>query len=105
MSWQNIAKDGLEHGMTSSDFETEAMRPVSVQCDDTFLYITLADSRQIRAPLWWYPFLYKAKPSQRAKAELEFAGIWWPDLDDGISVKAVLLGWKAPGATEPQRAA
>jgi Protein of unknown function (DUF2442) len=91
--------------MSSSDFETEDMRPVATWCDDTFVYVTLADGRQIRAPLWWYPFLGKASAKDRAVVELEYSGVWWPVMDEGISVKAMLLGWKAPNAVEPQRAA
>lgn len=91
--------------MASLEFETEEMRPVSVNCDSQFVYVTLADDRQIRAPLWWYPFLDQATPEQRSEVELEFAGIWWPDLDEGVSVKGLLLGWKAPGARHPEKAA
>ncbi|BCH57567.1 hypothetical protein RvVAR0630_01910 [Agrobacterium vitis] len=91
--------------MTSLEFETEEMRPVSAVCDSLFVYVTLADGRQIRAPLWWYPFLDKASVAQRAEIELEFSGVWWPELDEGVSVKALLLGWKAPGATAPQKVA
>jgi hypothetical protein len=91
--------------MTSLEFETEEMRPVSAECDARFVYVTLADGRQIRAPLWWYPFLAKAAPEQRGAVELEFAGVWWPELDEGVSVKGLLLGWKAPGAKDPEQEA
>ena len=91
--------------MISSEFETEDMRPVAAKCDDTFVYVTLADGRQIRAPLWWYPFLAKASPADRADVELEYSGVWWPVMDEGVSVKGMLLGWKAPGAKEPKKAA
>ena len=67
--------------MSSSEFETEAVRPVSERCDDTRLFVTLADGRQISALRLW------------------------PALDDGVSVKALLLGWKAPGAKLPNKAA
>lgn len=91
--------------MTSLDFETEQMRPVEAWCDDAFVYVALADGRQIRAPLWWYPFLQNASQAERADVELEFSGIWWPAMDEGISVKGLLLGWKAPGAKAPANAA
>jgi Protein of unknown function (DUF2442) len=95
----------VHHRMTSAEFETEAVRPFSAKSDDTHVSVTLADGRQISAPLWWYPFLEKATAKDRALIELEFSGIWWPALDEGVSVKALLLGWKAPGATLPSRAA
>lgn len=91
--------------MNSLEFETEEMRPVSARCDSDFVFVTLADGREIRAPLWWYPFLAKATEQQRAVLELAFSGVWWPELDEGISVKALLLGWKAPGAKAPGKAA
>jgi hypothetical protein len=91
--------------MTTSEFETDAVRPIEAQCDASFIFVTLADGRQIRAPLWWYPFLAKASAEDRTEVEIEFAGVWWPRLDDGVSVKGLLLGWKAPGAVEPKRAA
>ncbi len=91
--------------MSSLEFETEDTRPVEASCDAEFVYVTLADGRQIRAPLWWYPFLANTTPEQRSNTELEFAGVWWPDLDEGVSVKGLLLGWKAPGATEPKKVA
>ena len=86
-------------------FETEEMRPVAAACEGEFVYLTLADGRQIRAPMWWYPFLERATPDDRANVELEYSGVWWPAMDEGISVKGMLLGWKAPGARKPQRAA
>ena len=96
---------GSDRGMTSSDFETEDMRPVRARCDEAYVYVTLADGREIRAPLWWYPFLCKASAKDRAEVELMFEGVWWPAMDEGISVKSMLLGWKAPGAVEPSVAA
>lgn len=91
--------------MSSLEFETEDARPVKASCDAEFVYVTLADGRQIRTPLWWYPFLANATPEQRAKTELAFSGVWWTDLDEGVSVKGLLLGWKAPGAKEPKKVA
>jgi len=91
--------------MTSLEFETEEMRPVAVSCDSRFVTVALADGRQIRAPLWWYPYLANATPEQRSNTELAFSGVWWPEIDEGISVKALLLGWKAPGAQAPEKAA
>lgn len=91
--------------MNSSAFETEQTRPVAAWCDDSFVYATLADGRQIRAPMWWYPFLNAASPADRAEIELMFDGLWWPAMDEGISIKAMLLGWKAPGAIMPPVAA
>ena len=91
--------------MCHSEFENNETRPVVAQCDDEFVYVILADGRQIRAPLWWYPFLQRASPQDRAEIELMFSGIWWPVMDEGVSIKGLLLGWKAPGAVAPSVAA
>jgi hypothetical protein len=91
--------------MTSLEFETDKTRPVAASCDADFLSVTLADGRQIRAPLWWYPYLAEASVEQRSVIELEFSGMWWPEIDEGVSVKALLLGWKAPGAKAPDQVA
>jgi hypothetical protein len=77
-------------------FETQEMRPVAAWCDDTFVYVTLADGRQIRAPLWRYPFLAKAAPENRANVELMHSGVWWPVMDEGVSVKACSWVGKRP---------
>ena len=97
--------DGSDRGMNTSEFETEAAKPAEAHCDSSFVYVTLADGRQIRAPLWWYPFVANATVEQRSNIELEFSGIWWPDLDEGVSVKGLLLGWKSPNAKFPPIAA
>ena len=96
---------GSERGMASSQFETEEMRPVAVRRDGAFVSAALAHGREIRTPLWWYPFLQTAAPAARAETELMFEGVWWPALDEGISVKSMLLGWNSPGAVEPAQAA
>ncbi|QBK29358.1 DUF2442 domain-containing protein [Roseitalea porphyridii] len=91
--------------MTSLEFETEGTRPVAAWCDDQYVFATLADGRQIRAPLWWYPYLEQASEAERAEVELQYSGIWWPAIDEGVSIKALLLGWKAPNAKAPDQAA
>lgn len=75
-------------------FETEDARPVAVRCDEEYVYVTLADERTISVPLWWYPFLLNAKAEDRAQVELTHVGVWWTVMDEGISVKSMLLGWK-----------
>ncbi|WP_425484065.1 DUF2442 domain-containing protein [Allomesorhizobium camelthorni] len=89
----------------SAYFETDEVRPVDAWCDETLVCVTLADARQIRAPLWWYPFLEKASSQDRTNIELMFDGVWWPVMDEGISVKSMALGWKMPGAKKPRKAA
>lgn len=72
-SWPRIVMPGLKRGMTSSEFETEDMRPTAAWCDETHVYVTLANGRQMRAPMWWYPFLQKASPEARDMSSFSLA--------------------------------
>jgi hypothetical protein len=46
-----------------------------------------------------------ATPAQRNNVHLMLAGVHWPDVDEDLSVKGMLAGWKAPGAKAPEKAA
>ena len=91
--------------MSSLKFETEDMRPVEAFCRDGRLHITLKDGRGVSAPVDWYPFLADSSEDQLNSIELQFEGVWWDHVDEGVSVKSIIMGWKAPGAAEPQDAA
>lgn len=91
--------------MRSLEFETEGMTPVGASCDDESLSVTLADGRQIRTPLWWYPFLSNLTHDDLNDIELMCEGIWWTKVDEGISVKSMFLGAKARGAVAHHEAA
>jgi len=56
------------------------------------LQVVLADGREILAPLKWFPRLRKATKSQRSKWRLigRGIGIHWEDIDEDISVEALL---------------
>lgn len=81
--------------MSKYDFD-ESSRPVAVATHDDRLTVTLQDGRVISTPLAWYAFLADATPEQRAEVELQMEGVWWPQLDEGVSVKGLLLGWRVP---------
>ena len=91
--------------MTSLEFETEEMRPVKAWCTEEEVHVTLADGRTITTPLWWYPFLHGLDANGLNEIELMYEGIWWSRVDEGISVKSMFLGRKAPGARAPEKAA
>ncbi|MEL7272322.1 MAG: DUF2442 domain-containing protein [Pseudomonadota bacterium] len=76
--------------------------PVKAWCERDELHVRIKDGRTLSAPLWWYPRLLKATPAQRENFELSFIGIHWPDVDEDISVRGLLLGAKAPNAVEPE---
>jgi hypothetical protein len=63
----------------------------SVDC----LEVTLADGRELRVPLAWFPRLRSATPSDLAAWRLVGGGIGisWPRLDEDLSV-AGLLGMR-----------
>lgn len=87
--------------MTILQIEVEDSRPIAAHCDDDFLNVSLADGRELRAPLWWYPRLASASHSARNVVELMPMGMHWPQIDEDISVASMLHGQKAPGATPP----
>ena len=91
--------------MTSLAFETDEMRPIKAWCTPDKVHVSLSDGRSIATPLWWYPFLATLSDAERNDIELMYEGIWWPAADEGISVKSMFLGKKAPGAKPPSIAA
>lgn len=91
--------------MSSSDPYPDNERPVAAWCDSAHLYVRLADGRQVVTPLWWYPRLLGASSAQRENLELMLDGIHWPDVDEDLSVRGMLRGWKYPDALEPPVAA
>jgi hypothetical protein len=89
----------------SHDSYPEAERPTEAWCDPHTVHVTLADGRTISAPLWWYPSLSGLDEHGLNEIELMYEGIWWTKVDEGISVKSMFLGMKAPGAKTPEKAA
>jgi hypothetical protein len=84
--------------MTTLRIEVEDATPIAASCDESFLYVTLADGRVLRAPLWWYPRLFAANAQERAAIETSPLGIHWTEIDEDVSVASILRGQKAPGA-------
>jgi uncharacterized protein DUF2442 len=80
--------------MSTTDTYGFRVKPlaVRVQCDDVKLAVTLADGREIRVPLAWFPRLKSATPAQRENWELIGGGIGvhWPQVDEDISVAGLL---------------
>jgi hypothetical protein len=81
--------------------ERDRVQAVDVQCSDTHIIVTLADGQKAIAPLWYYPRLLGGTPAQRAHYEIMRFGIHWPELDEDLSIRGILEGRKAPGATPP----
>ncbi len=56
------------------------------------IHVRLRDGREISVPLEWFPRLKAASPKQRKNWRMigKGIGIHWPDLDEDISVTALL---------------
>lgn len=62
--------------------------------DPSMMHVQLLDGREVGVPLEWFPRLRDATEKQRKKWKLigKGVGIHWPDLDEDISVSALLNG-------------
>jgi hypothetical protein len=65
---------------------------VDVAFDTDMLQVRLADGREVRVPLEWFPKLRDATAEQRANWRLigRGVGIHWPDIDEDLSVPGLL---------------
>jgi len=56
------------------------------------LHVTLADGREVSAPLEWFPRLRKATAAQKKRWRLigKGIGIRWEDVDEDIAVETLL---------------
>lgn len=65
---------------------------VSVDVDEDWLRVGLADGRELAVPLEWFDWLGSAPPDARRDFEIIEAGqgIWWVAIDEGLSVPALL---------------
>jgi len=63
-------------------------RAVSAAIQGSRLRVTVDDGREITVPVTWFAFLERATEAQRASLHVigGGAGIWWDQLEDGISV-------------------
>ncbi|MEM9733352.1 MAG: DUF2442 domain-containing protein [Pseudomonadota bacterium] len=84
--------------MSSQNGYPEHERPVEAWCDLHSVFVKLKDGRVVATPLWWYPRLQKATPSQRNNVELMLDGVHWPDVDEDLSIRGMFAGWRYPDA-------
>lgn len=65
---------------------------IDVAITGDLLRITLADGREVAAPLAWFPRLRDATPEQQRHWRLigRGGGIHWPDVDEDVSVRGLL---------------
>lgn len=73
----------------------ESVEASHVTVGDERLTAELQDGRTISVPLAWYPRLANGTRAERRKLEIGPSGIHWPDLDEDISYKGLLLGYRS----------
>lgn len=66
---------------------------VQVDVTDDTLSVDLEDGRTIAVPIGFYPRLAHASPAERSNFQISGAGarIHWPDLDEDIGARGLLL--------------
>jgi len=67
-------------------------RARAVRIIERMLVVSLADGRELRVPVEWFPRLAAGSPSQQANYRVIEGGraINWPDLDEDIGIKPLL---------------
>lgn len=80
--------------MTSSTLELQVPAIRSVSITRSTLTFEIEDGRSVSAPLNWFPRLEAATFKERGNWSLIGAGYGahWPDLDEDVSIEALLLG-------------
>jgi hypothetical protein len=80
--------------MTSSTIDETLVPVENVRVTSKVLEVVLRDARTLSVPLDWYPRLAHGSPRERQHWRLigNGIGIHWPDLDEDISVGALLAG-------------
>lgn len=71
----------------------EQPRATNVEVADDMLVVHLEDGREVRVPVEWFPRLRDATAKQRSNWQMvgRGIGIHWPDVDEDISVRGLLL--------------
>lgn len=70
----------------------------SVRFDDDVMWVHLTDGRILGVPLAWFPRLMGATPEALARVTISAYGLHWEELDEDISVPALLAGEAGEGA-------
>lgn len=83
---------GAWGGVRTNQAITSPEQPHAAHIENGQLHVTLTDGRQISTPLNWYPWLANADATAQQAIELHPDAIWWPQLDEGLSVAGMLKG-------------
>jgi hypothetical protein len=69
--------------------------PVAFTIEGDRVAVTLTDGRIISNPLEWHAWLRNATPEQLSHVEYWSDAVYFPELDEGLDVEAMLKGAKA----------
>lgn len=87
--------------MPTLDLEPELqVSATGARVSDSELTVEFQDGRTLAVPLAWYPRLVHGSPRERQKFEIGAAGIHWPELDEDISYRGLLLGRRSQESAE-----
>jgi hypothetical protein len=77
---------------TSTTSPDTRPRATAAFVENERLRVALTDGREVSIPVSWYPWLREASAEQQADFEIidRGLGIWWEELDDGLSVPGLL---------------
>jgi hypothetical protein len=91
--------------MTTLGTELREALAESVTATEDSLVVELADGRTITVPLAWFPRLAHAAPTERVNCRLigRGEGIHWPDLDEDISIRSLLAGYRSGESSQSLR--
>jgi hypothetical protein len=66
----------------------------ALRFDDSMMWVELVDGRQLGIPLAFFPRLLQATPEQRQACVISGGGLGlhWDELDEDISVPALISG-------------
>ena len=66
----------------------------TLRFDESMMWVSLADGRQLGVPLAYFPRLLRATAQQRESFVISGGGtgLHWDELDDDISLPALLAG-------------
>jgi hypothetical protein len=74
------------------ELELERAEIQTVTIDDDSLTVDLKDGRTVITPILWYPRLDYATEQERQNFQILRTVIYWPALDEEVSVRGMLLG-------------
>jgi hypothetical protein len=85
--------------------DIDEARAKRIRFEGDTLHVDLTDGRTISTPINWYPRLLHATPEQRERWELLGGGygIHWEEIDEDLSVPAMLSGRKGVEEQPPFR--